>query len=308
MAPAVSILVGLLAASAPPPARPIAGLRYHVEREIQGCPAEPELRAEVNRRLGYAALDAAASGRVVEARIVRREEGLLGVVSIWTDKGVNAGQRTLTSPAGDCAELAAALSLAISIAIDSTATLEPRAIPVAPAPGRVPPPAPMPIPPPATAPPPSAVLFAGAALAAGWGSVPGVSPGLTLRTGARVPPVSIALEVRGDLPFRAEPTSSGDGQAFSGTLAGCLHPGPWAACLSASGGAVAVRLQQVVPVGSAGARVQYEHPLGDRLLLHGALDVHLTVFRIRFVSNGSDVWAPPPVYVSTQVGASWLIP
>jgi hypothetical protein len=311
MAPALlPILIGLLAGASPPSPLPTADLRYEVDREVRGCPDELQLRTEVNRRLGYAALEVPSSPsvRVILARIVRREGGLVGTVSIRAPDGSEDGQRTMTAADGDCATLVAALALAISIALDAMAAVAPPAPPPPPPsrppPALEPPPATEPPPPP----PPPGALFAGAAVAAGWGMVPGVSPGLVLRAGGRLAQASLALEIRGDLPFRLEPLQRSPGQVVSGTLAGCLHPGPWAACVAASGGAAILGAVGVVPLGSAGARLQYEHAIGERLVLHGALDLHLTVLRVRFVSGGANLWAPPPVSLSAQLGASWSRP
>ncbi len=93
-------------------------LRYARGAGAEGCPDESALRDSVRARLGYDPFAESAS-KTVRAAV---EPGAAGervaTVQLEAADGRLLGDRRLTSSAGDCRELAAAMELAITIAID----------------------------------------------------------------------------------------------------------------------------------------------------------------------------------------------
>ena len=97
------------------------------------CPAEVDLRLLVMARLGYDPFSPQAS-RVVISRVETRGEQLVSNLEVIDQGGMSTGQRELTAKPGRCGELARALALSISLAIDpDRANLSPPAPPTAPA-------------------------------------------------------------------------------------------------------------------------------------------------------------------------------
>src|SRR5262249_55413914 len=89
---------------------------YALGRGIEGCPDERALRNAVAARLGYDPFRDDAP-RVVTATIALDGRTLRGRVRI-DDGGAARGSREMTARPGECADLASALPLAVSIAID----------------------------------------------------------------------------------------------------------------------------------------------------------------------------------------------
>src|SRR5262249_3940922 len=146
--------------------------------------------------------------------------------------------RTLSSRRSDCGELASAMELAISIAIDPMSASRPAA------PAPAPTPAPTPSPPPERErPKPVSVtpttFHASAGMIGTFGSAPGPALGVTLEGGARRGAVSLSLEGRVDVPA-SESLSMGEvsGSLLVGSLVPCLHRGVFAGCGLITGGAL----------------------------------------------------------------------
>src|SRR5204862_4286698 len=110
-------------------------LIYNPGADTTGCPDEQTLRNAVSARLGYDPFRPDAE-RTLQVDIVvdRRHErrGLRAHVELRDAAGNSAGSRDIGSQRSDCGELASALTLAISIAIDPMILTRPT--PPAPAP------------------------------------------------------------------------------------------------------------------------------------------------------------------------------
>ena len=97
-----------------------ARLIYSRTAEAAGCSDESGLRQEVAHRLGYDPF-VAVSGNTVVAELRGEREGLKARVYVVRDGNMAGGARELAAPNHDCAELMAAVALALSIAIDPDA-------------------------------------------------------------------------------------------------------------------------------------------------------------------------------------------
>jgi hypothetical protein len=263
-----------LAWADPPAATPTARLDVTRGPGTSGCPTDEEIRNAVSGRLGYDPFQPDAK-RLVSASIAREGKGLTVTVGLRNDAGRSAGSRVLSSAQNDCVELASAMTLAISIAIDPlaftrAATPPPAPPPTPPAPVSAPPPvdappptAPAPVaPPPAppeaatpqlapTPPPParsSPERASSEALAiqpsfgtvASVGAAPGVAFGLAGQLAVRRGAMSIGIEGRKDFPMFAS-TGSGGGVTTSlwlASLVPCVHRSFFAGCALGSAGAL----------------------------------------------------------------------
>jgi hypothetical protein len=149
---AVLLGAGLLRAEPAPPTT--ARLEYSRGRGAEACPDEDAVQRAVTARLGYDPFRPDAP-RIVTATVRRDREALRGDVDLRDRGGAVKGARHLTAAENDCAELVAAMALAISIAIDPQSLLRssPPASPDPPAPPLPPEPPPDPASPaPATRP------------------------------------------------------------------------------------------------------------------------------------------------------------
>src|SRR4051812_30868957 len=158
----VVAIVPTVAAASPPRA---AQLTYSRGTGAADCPDADVIRAGVAARLGYEPFCDHAQG-LVAAAVNRTGRTLEARIQIGGAGGAVSAERKLVSRESDCVELASAIELAISIAIDPLAGSRPR-----PAPPPAPPPAPAaapappsvivvrePAPPPPTVAPPSAPI------------------------------------------------------------------------------------------------------------------------------------------------------
>jgi hypothetical protein len=246
----VALAVAALAASAPAEASPSAKLVYVRGVGAETCPPEAEMRSAVARRLGYDPFFPVATKTVV-TQIVHVNGGYRAHVQIVTGEGNLRGERDLATTGDDCAELLAALALAVSIAIDDLDDT-PADLPVpapdarAPEPSRAPDDAP-PIPrrdePPTAAqvrvePPPLMRLGVALGPMLTVGAAPAPSVGLGLAASARRAAFGARIDVRADLPASAGVTPTGRVSTQSGaaSAAACLHAAIPFACLGAGGG------------------------------------------------------------------------
>ena len=96
-----------------------ARLSYVRHPGAEGCPGEESLRRSVSSRLGHDGF-ADDADLLMEAAVDRAAQGL-GIVArlaLSDRQGRVLGKRDISSPAGGCLELAGAVVLAISVAID----------------------------------------------------------------------------------------------------------------------------------------------------------------------------------------------
>jgi hypothetical protein len=177
------------------------------------CPDAAAIEAEVTERLGSSPF-ARTPTQFIEAIVTQKPNGFEVGIAMRAGDGRLLGNRSLTSSPGDCRSIATAAALTIAILID------PDALARAPAPKPQPP-----------APPPvaGARFPAGRVTAfggAGWGLVPGVSPGAGLATTIDVShPIAVGLAI----VFYPEsrPAPPNDSFAFGLTyaeLVGCYLP------------------------------------------------------------------------------------
>ncbi len=215
----------------PPPAR----LVYTRGAGAAECPDEAALRASVAARLGYDPFRPDAP-RTVVASLARDHDQLRAAVEVRSATGDLLGQRSLTSR--DCGELAGAMTLAISIAVDPLSLTRAPATPAPSAPLAPPPLAPEPL----AGKPPAEPIRPRIALgvAGAFGAVPAPTLAGTVAAGLRFRAFSLDLEGRATLPGSTAVAGGGtvSARGLSVWLVPCFHV-RWAfACAVGSVGAL----------------------------------------------------------------------
>jgi hypothetical protein len=320
-------LAAVTSAAAAAPAR-TARFTYSRGAGATDCPDVDVIRAGVSARLGYEPFDDRAE-RVVSATVSRTGHVLEARIQIADADGKAAAERKLASRQSDCQELASAMELAITIAIDPVAGSRPRPDPPAPPPPAPPAPAPPPprvivvreaAPPPGPAPPPPApraptvfqVRLGGLGAV---GSSPAAAFGGTLQVSVRRGSFSLGLEGRGDLAATTELDFNGarvgdmETSLLMGALVPCAFRGVLEGCallsvgqIRASSTGLAMPQQVTAPFLAAGARVGLELPLGSILTAGAHADVLAPVTETVLRVNGQPVWTSPAI--SGALGAT----
>lgn len=279
--PAIVLLVSLGAA-------PVAKLHYEVRPGLAQCPDEQWVRSAVAGRLGRDPFSPDAA-TVVRARIDSAQEGgLTALVEVERADGTT-GRRSLDSPAGDCLELASAVELAITLAIEPLwLTKKPE-----------PPPSPPP-------PQPSPVEARGnVGLLASVGGAPGFTVGIAAGGGVAWPRFSLSLEGRVLLPSGV--TFAGERAAtFSalGSLLPCLRAGRFSACGVATVGVFQVEStiagvpRTTTLMAQAGVRGTVDFQLSRRVFLVPWLEAAVVLTRTSLVSGTSTLWVTSPLSVT----------
>lgn len=318
-----SLLLALLIVLAGPSARgdgrPTASLRYTLGPGAERCPDAETIRDAVAARLGREPWDEAAP-RVIIVAVGREGEGLRARVELRRRDGKISGLREMSSPARDCVELAAAVELAISIAIDPLSFTSPRAASEQPA-------ASQPAAEPAAADPevvatspaparktdatPLRVSASVGGLAA-LGSAPAVAGGIALQGQLRWGTLSAALEGRIDLPaYRDIPGGRVSSSLLLAGALGCVHLRSFFGCgalfagaLRGAGHDIAQPDRATLPYAAAGARLGVEIPLYSVLSLrvHGDVLATLTRITLRETGGPTEYWSTPPL--SGALGAA----
>ncbi|MBI2389450.1 MAG: hypothetical protein HYV09_07620 [Deltaproteobacteria bacterium] len=313
---AVLIAIGLCApfaiADAPP-----AKLAYDRGPGTEACPDEPAMRQAVAARLGHDPFVDQAD-RTVDVRFVRVGSTLRGTIEIRDASGKVAGARTLESKRLDCKELAEAMTLAISLALDPLAGAPPKASASAsasaPAPAAASAPASAPASASASAPafapapvrsadvPPPPLPHQGLRVAlgghGGFGVAPRTNVGVIAAIGFRTPRWSVDLEGRRDLPATAElGAGNATSSLFAASLVPCLMRGPLGVCAIASIGALQASGSDVANARSAtglwaafGVRLATEVPLLGPLAIGVHGDLLAPVVRTTLRLDGDDVY------------------
>lgn len=302
---------------------PRARLTYQRAADAEACPTEASFRHAVESRLGYDPFrgEGAVAIRVSLRRVDRK---LRGDVSVQYAPNAAPGTRVLYSDGGDCAELAASLAIAVSIAVDPQSLTRPPRDVTAPLPELD-----SPLPPTAPTAPTAAVAVVSAAptevLSRRWESRPqdptrlmvGVgfatsvlaAPTVVLsplvEVGVRWKRASLSLELRDEIGA----TNSQLGKADVHTslplasLAVCAYRGAVLLCGFGAGGVFLASTDSgISPVSESrafaqlGARLGYEAELSSvfSLRIAGDLRVPLTRPRLRF--DGAQVWEPPTFF------------
>ena len=319
---AFHLLVASADAAAEALPRPATSARLVYERDASAatCPDEAALRAAVNKLVGTDPFDDAAT-KVISCRVEMIRHTLRARIDVDDGTGRPTSARELVSKRDDCQELAEAVALALSIAINPltlaartnpdpttapTSRTEPAppAGPVAPVPAVSAPLAP--------APSRSLQLRVGARADAAAGLDPGIAYGGALNLGLQRRQLSAGLELRVLAPSSL---SVGRGSLrvwqWSVLLAPCAHRSGFLACLVGSAGMVYGRGEGFViddqsssPTASAGLRGGWEYPLlGDKLRLAVTLDVLAALTRTHFALGGAEAWTTRRVGAALGVGA-----
>ncbi|MGA9521448.1 MAG: hypothetical protein WBV82_08290, partial [Myxococcaceae bacterium] len=99
-------------------AEPVTRTRLDYERTpaAASCPDELAMRRSVAERLGYDPFHEEGV-RTLRARVDRPSEWTVEI-RLFDPEGALIGERQLSSPGSDCAELASSTALAIAIALD----------------------------------------------------------------------------------------------------------------------------------------------------------------------------------------------
>jgi hypothetical protein len=306
-------------------------LAYMRGSGAQQCPDEIAVRDGVAKRLGYDPFQSPAP-TTLSAAITRTPRGLRAQIEVRDASGRALRSRQLTSAANDCVELADAMTLAMSLALDPLAVAKPPAPPPpapSPGPAAAAPPAPTlssfewRAAPPESPPPPAAhadpwKVHASLGTLVATGAAPAPAVGFAAGVGLRWRALSLNAEGRADLPssiaFQGGTAST---SLLLVSLVPCAHQelntiGSLMACgvgslgsIAGSGTGVDVPRQDNAFYAAAGARLGYEGPAawivapriyGDLLATLTSTTVHL---------DKAAVWTTLPV--SGVVGAGAVV-
>ena len=313
-------------------------VRFEYERQdgAAACPDVVAIQAGVAARLGYEPFDERA-GELLRATIHQSGHGLEARIEMTDANGGLKAERKLVSHQRDCAELASAVELAVSIAIDPF-----RMAPSPPGPSareQAPGSAaakvashgaePTQAQPAARAvrsasePSPASEPwgpFSGRAEVGVIGSIasePSSSLGVVVGVGLRGGDLSLGIEGRADLPASA-PLRVGEASAslLVASLVPCVHFRKLAACAlatagalrAAGGGGLLAPRQVTVPYVALGARLAVAIPVTTRLSLavHGDLATPLT--KTELDVDGSAVWSTPALAFALGLGVAASFP
>ncbi|MGV3625092.1 MAG: hypothetical protein ACO1OB_30005 [Archangium sp.] len=293
-------------------AAPEARLEYRVQAGVKGCPDENWVRAAVSARLGRDPFKSDAASRV-EVNISSSTPPALEAQLLVTKENGRIGKRLLDSPSGDCMELASAVELAISLALDPAMRSEkPETVVVAP-------PAPVVV----AAPAPVVAVVAvveekkpvafrvHGALLGTAGAIPGFTGGLLLGGGVAISRFSVSLEARAHLPSGIR---VGDRRVstflFLGSLVPCVELGVFQGCVVGSLGAL--QFEEGTSRGSsvmaqAGARVALRFKPTEHIVLSPWLEGAAVLTRTTVSLDGAQLWVTWPVAVSGGLTFEWSI-
>lgn len=286
-------------------------LIYERGAGAEHCPDELDVKNAVAARLGYDPFDERAPGSV-SARLAREGDKLVGRVEVRDADGRTVGSREITSGQNDCTELASALTLAVSIAVDPLSIARPDAPPAPPAPVPAPdcPRATAPHVAPCPAPPPEAdapVSFrASAGLLAAFAASPSpVALGVAADVGIQWRALSVDVGGRADVPAsRGTALGRVSTSLILATLAPCGHVSVFAGCALVAAGVlrgenVDAGVRDTTPYAALGARAAAEIPLYDVIGVRLHADLLATLTRTVLSVNGGEAWRTPPLSGAT---------
>lgn len=290
-------------------AAPEAQLAYRVQPGVTGCPDERWVRAAVAARLGRDPFTESAAARV-DVNISSSTPPALEAQLTVTRENGRVGRRLLDSPSGDCMELASAVELAISLALDPAMRTtkpepEPAVVVVTPVIAE-------PVLPPVEVPTPVPVAFrARAALLGTAGAVPGFTGGLLVGGGIAVSRFSVSLEARAHLPtgvvVGGRRVSS---FLFLGSLVPCVELGVFQGCVVGSLGALQFEegtSRETSVMAQAGARVALRFKLWEHIAISPWLEGVVILTRTTLSLDGAQLWTTWPVAISGGVTFEWSI-
>lgn len=294
-------------------------LIYDVDRAVDDCPSEREIRDAIAARLGYDPFTVDRAPRDLVLRVTRNDKVLDGSLEV---RGDNPGRRSIDSPAGDCRELGFALATAAAIMLDPESLSRP------------PPEEPRPEPPPEAPSAPAAGLASSRSREAlnapsepsePWrpiaalqpellvGELPAPTFGAAVAVGARRRGLSLSIE--GAATLRASDdlqVGTVTASMITGGLLPCVHLSYVFACVSARIGALSAEGSRVTDVLSAtklyagvGPRLGIEVPLGANLSVRAHADGVIPITHVHLELDTRNVWATPTVTARVGLGVAW---
>lgn len=300
---------------------PTSKLTYVRGPGAEQCPAEPELRAAVAKRVGYDPFFPHANRTVVATVESVPKLRFAAKARVLDADGKLVGERTL-DPMSDCGEVVQSLALAISVALDDldAAQVEP---PAEAPPPPSPPPASAPAPPDEPAPPPEPPRERDTPpvrlrLTAGTSGVLGVgpAPAFAFVAGGGVRRAAWSASVEGHVHLPTTEALAGGGSLTtdfaSGTFVPCLHvditPAP-RLCWTVTLGSFRSETEQVTAparasalVTTTGPRLGLDAPLGDHVGIYLQLDVAGVLTRHTVELGGEAVYRLPAITVGFGAG------
>jgi hypothetical protein len=289
-------------------------IRFIYERapNAADCPDKEIVLDAVKARLGFDPFREPPE-IVIRASVSRTGDELAATMQL-SEQGAQRGERRLVSRRADCSELASAMELELSIAIDplSISRESPSPRPPAPITVVVAPPSPGATPRPPTVEPsaPKFLLASGGALGNVGASL---APALGFQAGFGVGSArwSVSIEGRADLPTSKDVEGGHVTlSTLAGTVAPCLHRGPFGGCLlvtamalRGSGYDLADARQLTTALVAVGARAAVEIPSGGSFAIRAHLDVLSPLARTTLKVGGNAVWTSPPVSAALGLAA-----
>lgn len=291
-----------------------ATLTYTRGPGAEACPDEGALREAVAQRVGRDPFD--GEDVLVDVHVERRADDLAADVEV-RERNVVRGRRTLSSKSSSCNELASALAVTISVALDPARFGAPPrrwAAPPTPSPADRPfaeepsPAGPLPA---QDRPPKGLTWRAGGGGGVAFGAAPAPAAALVLSFGARWSRASLELEGRTHL--RSSAPVFGGGVSASSSLAAlvpCFHVGPAGLCAVGAAGVVRGEGKGVALPSTdssfgaaAGVRLTIELALLPELGLRAGVDGMATIHGTRLTLAGREAWVTPSLWASSWVGA-----
>ena len=293
------------------PAAPRVRFSYERAASATDCPDGNAVMNGVRARLGFNPFREPYD-IAIQASVARTGDVLLATIKL-DDGGQNAAERHLSSTRFDCREIASAMELAVSIAIDPlSGARPPPAAPPTPSivvvniPAASPPPAP-----PAPSVHRSKTFIAIAGLTGGVGALLGPTLGLFAGAGIGIDRWSLALEGRFDLSTTREIMGGQISTSLlAGTLLPCVRVGPAGGCALAS--LVALRAagrnlddQRNVTIThvALGGRLFFEAPTGRLVAFHAHFDLLSPLSRSTLEVSGEPAWTTPTVSATLGLAA-----
>lgn len=309
-------------------------LLYVREAGVEACPAEPAVRAAVAGRLGYDPFEPDARSTLL-ARVSKSALGFVGSIELIDEAGLSRGKRELSTEGENCDEMARAMALSMSIAVDperaalgaeaaapspATDLAEPTPAPEEPAPEEPAPVAPIrPAPPPLRpvdapgepAPPSQARLGVSVAGIGMAGVAPSFAYGGVLGIHGRRGTWSLGFGGR-LLRSPAEPVDGATQLAVTlaaAELSGCWHHGFLEQCLVGLAGSSWVSARGITrpgtdtgAFGALGLRAGAGLSVSRTLELFARLEGLVVLAPVRPQVDAKDVWVAPSLAGSLVAG------
>jgi hypothetical protein len=301
-------------------------LDYERQEGAAGCPDDVAIRIGVAARLGYDPFREKSDDRL-RATVHQVGHVLEARIELADAQGHVRARRRLLSRNRDCAELAAAVELAIVLAIDPMVSAQrpsdeaAATVTAVEAPDDVAPAVVASDVAPATSSSPKPVRSAIATrldlgVLGGVGFAPSVNLGVRVGAALQGTLVSLGLDARADLPA-AQPAGGGRVSAalLAASLVPCAHVGMASGCFLVTMGAQRVAGEDLdharratLPYLGLGIRLGLALPIGSRtyLALHGDVTAPITEARLKV--DDSVVWTSPTLAAALGAGLALRFP